>query len=61
MHKITNILLLAVLAAFNAAQPAAAMPEPLDPPPQQPSAQQWRLPLDAGRVSSFFGASRGRR
>ncbi|WP_051293773.1 M23 family metallopeptidase [Pseudoduganella violaceinigra] len=77
MSKITNILLLAVLAAAHIVQPAAAMPEPLDiPPPQEvkeplaldvkepvkeaPSAQ-WRLPLEGGRVSSFFGASRGRR
>lgn len=74
MPKINNILLMAVLAAANIAQPAAAMPmpEPMDIPPPQPQqqlqqeekdalAQQWRLPLEGGRVSSFFGASRGRR
>ncbi|XLZ69123.1 M23 family metallopeptidase [Massilia sp. SR12] len=62
MAKITHILLLAVLAGANFAQPAAAMPEPLDlPPPEQPKDQQWRLPLESGRVSSFFGAARGGR
>ncbi|WP_342118286.1 M23 family metallopeptidase [Pseudoduganella sp. OTU4001] len=62
MPKITNILLLALLAAVNVVQPAAAMPEPLDVlPKEQAKDQQWRLPLDAGRVSSFFGAARGRR
>lgn len=75
MPKITNILLMAVLAAANIAQPAAAMPmpmpEPMDipPPPQlelqqeekENLSQQWRLPLEGGRVSSFFGASRGHR
>jgi len=75
MPKITNILLMAALAAVHLAQPAAAMPipEPLDAPVPQPlqqldenepkeaASQQWRLPLEGGRVSSFFGASRGRR
>jgi murein DD-endopeptidase MepM/ murein hydrolase activator NlpD len=65
MSKITSILLVAALAAAHALQPAAAMPEPLDVPPVQevkdPLSQQWRMPLEAGRVSSFFGASRGRR
>ena len=60
MPKITKLLLLAALAA-NFVQPAAAMPEPMEVPPPQPQAQQWRMPLDAGRVSSFFGAARGRR
>ena len=75
-QKITNILLMAMLAAANIAQTAAAMPmpmpEPMDIPPPQPQlqlqeeekdalSQQWRLPLEGGRVSSFFGASRGRR
>lgn len=62
MAKITHILLLVLLAGANFMQPASAMPEPLDlPPPAQPKDQQWRLPLEAGRVSSFFGAARGRR
>ena len=68
MPKITNLLLMTVLAAANILQPAAAMPEPLDiPPPQKEKEpkdalpQQWRLPLEGGRVSSFFGAARGRR
>lgn len=84
MPKITNILLMAMLAAANLVQPAAAMPmpEPMDiPPPQpapllpqdvlpqqqeegkepQPQPQHWLLPLEGGRVSSFFGASRGHR
>lgn len=69
MPKITNILLMAMLAAVNIVQPAAAMPEPLDiPPPSQEEKeakdsllQQWRMPLEGGRVSSFFGAARGRR
>ncbi len=68
MPKITNILLMAMLAAANILQTAAAMPEPLDiPPPQEEKEpkdsllQQWRLPLEGGRVSSFFGAARGRR
>ena len=68
MPTITNLLLLAALAAASLAQPARAMPEPLDPPlpleakePKDPLAQQWRMPLDGGRVSSFFGAARGRR
>jgi murein DD-endopeptidase MepM/ murein hydrolase activator NlpD len=63
MQKITHILSLALLGlAF--AQPAAAMPEPLDALPlelKEAKDQQWRMPLDAGRVSSFFGAARGRR
>ncbi|MCE3265213.1 MAG: peptidase, partial [Pseudoduganella sp.] len=63
MQKLTNILSLALLGiAF--AQPAAAMPEPLDAVPlelKEAKEQQWRMPLDAGRVSSFFGAARGRR
>lgn len=62
MPKITHILSLALLAAVTIAQPAAAMPEPLDVlPKEEAKEQQWRLPLDAGRVSSFFGAARGRR
>ncbi len=76
MPKINHILLMAVLAAANIAQTAAAMPmpmpEPMDIPTPQPQqqlqqeekdalSQQWRLPLEGGRVSSFFGASRGRR
>ena len=74
MPKFTNILLMAMLAAANIARSAAAMPmpmpEPMDiPPPQQQLqeeekealSQQWRLPLEGGRVSSFFGASRGHR
>ncbi len=83
MPKINNILLMAVLAAANIAQTAAAMPmpipEPTDIPTPQlqpelkneekeetaqqtdPLSQHWRLPLEGGRVSSFFGASRGHR
>lgn len=60
MLKITHILL-PLLAAASLVQPAAAMPEPLDLPPPQEAQQQWRMPLDAARVSSFFGAARGRR
>lgn len=63
MQKITNILLLALLGA-TFAPPVAAMPEPLDAVPvalKEAKEQQWRMPLDAGRVSSFFGAARGRR
>ncbi|MGW8394988.1 M23 family metallopeptidase [Pseudoduganella sp. HUAS MS19] len=68
MSKFTNILLMAMLAAANVLQPAAAMPEPLDLPlpkeekeAKESLQQQWRLPLEGGRVSSFFGAARGRR
>jgi murein DD-endopeptidase MepM/ murein hydrolase activator NlpD len=69
MPKITHILLMAMLAAANFTQTAAAMPEPLDiaPPlqeekePKEPLTQQWLVPLEGGRVSSFFGAARGRR
>ncbi len=57
MRKLTLLAL-----TFSAALPqlAMALPEP------QGSAavhtqQQWRMPLDNGRVSSFFGSLRGRR
>lgn len=55
---------MAMLAGAHILQPAAAMPEPLDAPPPletKEPLQQWRMPLESGRVSSFFGAARGRR
>ena len=61
MPKIAHILIPALLAAAQFTQPAAAMPEPLDVVPTEAAAQQWRMPLEGGRVSSFFGAARGRR
>jgi murein DD-endopeptidase MepM/ murein hydrolase activator NlpD len=61
MPKITHILIPVLLAAAQCMRPAAAMPEPLDAVPQEASAQQWRMPLEGGRVSSFFGSARGRR
>jgi murein DD-endopeptidase MepM/ murein hydrolase activator NlpD len=61
MPKITHILIPVLLAAVQFTQPAAAMPEPLDAVPQEAAAQQWRMPLEGGRVSSFFGSARGRR
>ena len=61
MPKLTHILIAAALAAISAMQTAAAMPEPLDIVPEEPQPLQWRMPLDTPRVSSFFGAARGRR
>jgi murein DD-endopeptidase MepM/ murein hydrolase activator NlpD len=57
MRKLT-LLALALIAAMP--QLAQALPEPLDPA-VEPAQLKWRMPLDNGRVSSFFGALRGRR
>jgi len=61
MRKLTLTLLASLFATSLLTQQAFAMPEPLEPEPQAPQPQHWRLPLDGGRVSSFFGAVRGRR
>jgi len=43
-------------------QPQLQVEEKEEPSqPKDALSQQWRLPLEGGRVSSFFGASRGRR
>jgi murein DD-endopeptidase MepM/ murein hydrolase activator NlpD len=56
MRKLT---LLALTLIASMPQLAQALPEPLDTN-ALPAQQRWRMPLDNVRVSSFFGARRGR-
>jgi murein DD-endopeptidase MepM/ murein hydrolase activator NlpD len=56
MRKLT-LLALTLIAALP--QLAQALPEPHEPA-AEPAQLKWRMPLDSGRVSSFFGALRGR-
>jgi murein DD-endopeptidase MepM/ murein hydrolase activator NlpD len=57
MRKLT---LLALILASAMPQLAQALPEPLEPAADT-APLKWRMPLDNVRVSSFFGALRGRR
>jgi murein DD-endopeptidase MepM/ murein hydrolase activator NlpD len=55
MRTISIRLIALFLAAGSLPQAALADTQPSDAP------AQWRMPLDGGRVSSFFGALRGHR
>lgn len=55
MPKLAN-LTLALLLAASLPVHASGTPEPSDTP-----VSRWSLPLDGGKVSSFFGALRGKR
>jgi murein DD-endopeptidase MepM/ murein hydrolase activator NlpD len=56
MPKIAHLTLALLLAATVPAH-ASGTPEPAD----TPAVSRWSLPLDGGKVSSFFGALRGKR
>ncbi|GAB2846996.1 hypothetical protein GCM10027277_13760 [Pseudoduganella ginsengisoli] len=51
-------LTLALLLAANLPAHASGAPEPSEAPA---ATSRWSLPLDGGKVSSFFGALRGKR
>lgn len=57
MRKMPSLTLIMILA-LPAMAMAAPTPLAIDPGPMP---QQWRLPVDNGRVSSFFGTMRGHR
>lgn len=60
LAKLTFALLLAASLPVH----ASGTPDPADQsaaaPAPEPSASRWHLPLDVARVSSFFGALRGK-